>query len=351
MKDAIMSNQSVDSTPAPAPRRQFWSTPHGILLTIMWLVSTVAMTIMLLLGVRDTNRYSESRHMLQAGYVAALLWYLVRSGPCISQLPQLRPLISGWRYGAWIPVWVIAILFTLRVVSDVGEDILMLLIIVATVWILVAWRRQIRFRSVVQSLALALIVYLIGPLFINKGFISKSYLYLLLILVPPMYIAGGLLVDCTQLGGAQLSAKRYQTALLSLFWGCLLFVPLGLFNAADASPGLTGVNEWWMPVSFPWFSALVEETLFRLMIVSLCYFLLRPAFPRRAAVPIIIAVLFSAIIFGLGHGGTFLERLLGPGLLYGLPMAVVFARRDWEHAVGAHYMINMIPWLVVFLET
>jgi hypothetical protein len=32
-------------------------------------------------------------------------------------------------------------------------------------------------------------------------------------------------------------------------------------------------------------------------------------------------------------------------------MAVAFARRDWEHAVGAHYMINMIPWLMVFLET
>jgi hypothetical protein len=32
-------------------------------------------------------------------------------------------------------------------------------------------------------------------------------------------------------------------------------------------------------------------------------------------------------------------------------MAAIFARRDWEHAVGAHYMVNMIPWLMVFLET
>jgi hypothetical protein len=31
-------------------------------------------------------------------------------------------------------------------------------------------------------------------------------------------------------------------------------------------------------------------------------------------------------------------------------MAAVFVRRDWEHAVGAHYMIHMIPWLVLFLE-
>ena len=67
-------------------------------------------------------------------------------------------------------------------------------------------------------------------------------------------------------------------------------------------------------------------------------------------VPTIIAVLFSAIIHGLGHGGTFLENFLVTGLLYILPMAVVFARRDWEHAVGAHYMVDMIPWLMVLLD-
>jgi len=75
-------------------------------------------------------------------------------------------------------------------------------------------------------------------------------------------------------------------------------------------------------------------------LVSLCYFLLRPAFSKRPAIAIVCAVFFSAITFGLGHGGTLLESLLITGLLYGLPMAVIFARRDWEHAVGAHYMIN-----------
>jgi membrane protease YdiL (CAAX protease family) len=65
----------------------------------------------------------------------------------------------------------------------------------------------------------------------------------------------------------------------------------------------------------------------------------------------VCAVLFSAITFGLGHGGTLLERLLITGLLYGLPLAVIFVKRDWEHAVGAHYMINMISALMVFLET
>ncbi|KAF5426834.1 MAG: CAAX protease self-immunity [Candidatus Methanomarinus sp.] len=105
-----------------------------------------------------------------------------------------------------------------------------------------------------------------------------------------------------------------------------------------------------MPFSLPWFSAITEEAMFRLFLVSLVYLMLRPAFNKSPAVAVVSAVLFSAIIFGLVHDGTLLDRILITGLLYGLPMAVIFAKRDWEYAVGAHYMINMIPWVMVFLE-
>jgi hypothetical protein len=29
-------------------------------------------------------------------------------------------------------------------------------------------------------------------------------------------------------------------------------------------------------------------------------------------------------------------------------MAAAFTQRDWEHAVGGHYMVNMIPMVTVF---
>ena len=105
-----------------------------------------------------------------------------------------------------------------------------------------------------------------------------------------------------------------------------------------------------MPFSLPTFSGIAEETWFRLLLVSLFYLLLLPAIPKHPAIAVFAAILFSSIIFGLGHGRT-LDKFLTTGLLYGLPIAFLFVRRDWEHAVGAHFMINMIPWAMVFMET
>ena len=350
-----MLSKSVGSIQTPPSRFQRWSTPHHLSLTIIWLITTTAMVSMLWLGVRETGQYVEVRYVLQAGYVAALIWYLVRSGPPLNQLPELQPLLFPRRlFGAWIPVLGIALLLALTASSDAILVLFLIVTIVATVWILIAWRRQIRLRSVVQGLGLSLIIYFPALTFLKNGVIIREIFNFFLVFVPPMYVAGGLLVDHTNLGKVQLLAKRYRKAFESFVWGCLLFIPLGLTNAADGARDVTStwtwVSEWWMPLVTPLTSAIAEETWFRLLLLSLFYFLLRPAFSRRPAVPMIIAVLIIGITFGLLHERT-MYGFLVTGLLYSVPMAVVFVRRDWEHAVGAHYMINMVATLMAFLET
>jgi hypothetical protein len=233
------------------------------------------------------------------------------------------------------------------------QGILRPLLMLTTIWILIVWRREISLPTILLGLTVTTVAFLGGLPFFQNQSISKVFSVILLVFVTPMFAAGGLLSKRTGLRGSQLYAGGYRKAVVSFLWGCLLFIPLGLTNAAAGSPALrmTWVTRWWIPLSQPLFSGIVEEAWFRLFLVSLCYFLLRPAFNRRPAIALLCAVLFSAITFGMGHGGTLLERILVTGLLYGLPMAVVFARRDWENAVGAHYMINMIPTLMVFLET
>lgn len=346
-----MAERAKPSVTPPKLNKRVLFASHHIALITMWLLASGSLVITLFLGVRNTGQSLVERDVLQAAYVLALFWYLIRTGPSSEQLPDLSPLLlPKLRIGKLIPVIAIALLF---VAEFFGQGILLPLLMLATIWILIVWHREIGLPAVLLGLAATAIAFLGGLPFYQNQYIEKVGFIVLLVFTMPMFVAGSLLSKRTGLTGSQLYARRYREAVVSFLRGCLLFVPLGLTNAAAGSPGpgMTWVTRWWIPLSQPWFSGIVEEAWFRLFLVSLCCLLLRPAFSKRPAIALVSAVVFSAITFGLGHGGTLLERFLITGLLYGLPMAVIFAMRDWEHAVGAHYMINMIPTLVVFLET
>jgi hypothetical protein len=347
-----MTEEAKTPVTLPELNKRILFTPHTIALIITWLLTTVSLVLMLVGGVRNTGQFRFERNFLQVAYVLVLFWYLIRTGPPIEELPYSSPLVQPEpRLRRLIPVIVITLLF-LAELSGQGKGIVELLLMPAAVLVLIIWRREIGFPVILLGLGVATIAFLGGlPFYQNQAFGQVAFI-VFLVFVIPMFVAGGLLSKRTGLRGSQLYAGRYKKAMASFLWGCLLFVPLGLTNATAGSPGfpMIWVNRWWFPLSQPWFSGIVEEAWWRLFTVSLCYFLLRPAFRKRPAIPLVCAMLFSAIIFGLGHAGTFQERFLMTGLLYGLPLAVTFARRDWEHAVGAHYMINMIPTLMVFLE-
>lgn len=147
-------------------------------------------------------------------------------------------MLPRWEFGAWIPVLVIALQLTLTLVSADGASILWPLMMVASGPILLAWRKEIRLRSVVQGFAVALFAYQAGLQMANNGFISKFMVYFSPAFTFPMYVIGGLLYERTRLGRIQLLNGQYGKAVKSVLWGNLLFVPLGLINAAGGSPGM-----------------------------------------------------------------------------------------------------------------
>ena len=283
--------------------------------------------------------------LLHAAYV------VVRTGPSPGPLPEIEPpALSRSRFGPWIPASGVALMFALVVASDDGTDLLLLLMMPASLWILVAGWRKIRFSWVLQGIVLGLVAFVAGVPARDNGLLSDTALYLFPGFLPFMYLAGGLLLDRTGLSAVRMKEGRPVGALKSFLWGGLLVLPLGFFNVVDGpvADDLTWVTEWWMPLSLPWFSGIAEEAWFRLFLMGFCFFLLRPAFRTRPALAVAVTVVICGITFGLIHGRT-MERFLTTGLLYGVPMATVFARRDWEHAVGAHYMVNMPSWVVAFV--
>ena len=73
------------------------SSPQ-VVLTIAWILTTLGLLAMLKSGARHSGELEIARHSLHVFYVAALLWYLARTGPSLKQLPELRPvLLSRWR--------------------------------------------------------------------------------------------------------------------------------------------------------------------------------------------------------------------------------------------------------------
>ncbi len=350
-KKTLRTKKSKDPETPPELKKRVLFTPHRIALITMWLLTTVSLVVMLFIGVRYTDQFRTERYILHVAYVLALFWYLIRTGSSVKQLPDLSPLIlPKLRIGKLIPVIVIALLL---VAEFSGQGIVLLLLMLATIWIMVVWRREIELSPILIGLVITAIAFLGGLPFWQNQFVRQTVFIGLLVFIMPMFVAGDLLHKRTGLGGSQLYLRQYGKAMWSFLLGCLLFVPFGLLNAATGSPGsgITWVTHWWLPFSLPWFSGIAEEARYRLLLVTLCYFMLRPAFNKVPAIAIVFSVLFSGIVFGLGHGGNLMDRFLTTGLLYGLPMAVTYARRDWEHAVGAHYMINFIPWIMVFLTT
>jgi len=324
-------------------------SPHLVAIISVWLFTCGVMVWMLVMGIRDNGWYQFERFSLQVIYVTVVFWYLSQTGPNLAKLPEVQPiLLRGSVIGRWIPVVLVAWLF--YDVFETGDNLLPIMMI-ATIWILVAWRRKIRLYAVVLCISLALLALLAGLPFLLNNYVSPQFFTIFLVFALPMFIGGGIFLTRTELGGSQLLSGKFLEAVKSFLVGCLLFIPLGLFNAADGSFRVHWVTKAWMPITMPWFSGIVEEIWFRLFLVSLIYFLLRPAFRKTPTLAAVLAMLFSAITFGMGHDGSLFDRVVITGLLYGLPLAVIFSKRDYEHAVGGHYMINMIPTIMALFES
>ena len=169
-----------------------------------------------------------NRYILQVAYVLALFWYLIRTGSSVKQLPDLSSLIlPKLRIGKLIPVAIIALLL---VADFSGQGIVLLLLMLATIWIMVVWRRKIELSLILIGPVITAIAFLGGLPFWQNQFVGQTVFIGLLVFVMPMFVACDLLHKRTGLGGSQLYLRQYGKAMWSFLLGCLLFVPFGLFE-------------------------------------------------------------------------------------------------------------------------
>ena len=315
----------------------------------IWLITVIISIFLLYNNVRELENYQILRYALQTIYVLGLLSYLLSNG-------ETNLIITGDTNISTSPMKYLGLIFFILIsililFTNFGILILLLSLVIAALLIFIIKRKEIRIINLILGVALTIIGLVAGWPHMQNGFIPQTFFFALLIFVPFMFVSAGIINKNTKICKMHLIEYKYSQSVKNFLIGALTFIPLGLFNAASGSPGngMDYISNWGMVFTLPLFSGITEEIWYRLFLITFLYFVLLPFTKNRPKLIVTIVILFSAISFGLSHGRS-IESFLITGLLYGLPLALIFIRKNLEQAIGGHYMINLIPTLMVFLE-
>jgi hypothetical protein len=236
-----------------------------------------------------------------------------------------------------------------------GVAIYPLLLLIGILFILafrIIWhaRDRLNVRVVIIGISAGTVAGLAS--WAGPGFNSYTIFYLATI--PFLFVAGALLLDQSALSHIRIIEGEWRASLYGFAVGIVLSVPAALLNTLMGAGQIdVWVDAWWKP--FVAISpAITEEIWARLFLTTFLYLLLRTAEPERPKQALGAAIIIAAIIHSLTHLPT--AALLGPAglsylvvaFLYGVPMALLFVKRDLEHVVGYHFFIDFLRFISAF---
>jgi hypothetical protein len=138
--------------------------------------------------------------------------------------------------------------------------------------------------------------------------------------------------------------------LRGLLIGCVLGVPASLFNLlGNIQSQDTYIIHWWQPL-YAIVPAIAEESWARLFLVSFCYAVLRPVADVRPRRAVVVAILISILAFSSAHAGLNPFVIVIDGLLFSAPYALLLIKKDFEHAVGYHFITDFFRFVAAFLS-
>ncbi len=274
-------------------------------------------------------------------FIAALIWFLARKKPAVDDLPDLD-LFSGARPGFWLRVFLIflglGIAFFVGMMIGTGFSLLLVCGLMG-LGITIAWRKQLTGGVVWTGLAAGLISEL-GILFVGNG--DLSWAVANLVLIPPAFTAGALLLRHAKLGQIHVLEGKPAVGVQGFLFACLLAVPASLLNLlGNLQSQDTWIHRWWQPL-YAIVPGIAEETWARLFLVAVCYAILLPATNQRPRRALVVAILTSVIAHGFAHTGIDSFGIVIGSLLYSLPSALLLIKGSFEHAVGYHFMVDFV---------
>lgn len=283
-------------------------------------------------------------------FILGLTWALSRAKPAVMDLPEVE-ISAVKRTGFWVRTLLLflglGLAFFLGMIISFGFS-MMLVCGLSGLGVTLAWRRMMTWKIAGTGLAAGAISAL-SKVFLGDG--DLSFAIALLVTIPPAFTAGALLLRWTQLGHVRVLEGKPGLGVKGFLVGCVLALPPALLNVlGNIQSQDTWLSHWWQAFHAIQ-PAIAEETWARLFLVSFCYAVLRPVTnhkPRRA---IVVATLISVLGWGFAHeGGINPIGLFIGALLYGLPEVLLLIKKDFEHAVGYHFLIDFVRYGMAFLS-
>ncbi|MCB0078847.1 MAG: hypothetical protein KDD73_15655 [Anaerolineales bacterium] len=319
----------------------------AITLFILWLIASGLMLGGHLLRQPELGGLGTLAGLL---FIVGLILFLLRSPPQSSALPEIAPLLPLRRgYGATVAL-ILAVLILLFVVGLAVHPWLVLVIALTlmAVGLIVAYRSHV-------TPALVMVGLLAGGLcFALAWFSGQLDLFqgMYLACIPILFIGGGILTELTGLTPPHAVAGRWRLALKGFGWGALLALPAALLNVSSgAEPTDLWVDQRWEPM-VALLPAIAEEIWARLFMTTLLYALLRPTVNQRPNLALISALFIAALAHGLAHLPSVMivspaaAQMVIAALLFGVPMGLLFVKRDFDHAVGYHFLVDFVRFWV-----
>lgn len=284
--------------------------------------------------------------ILGVAYSLILIWWLAMDRPSAVDLPATLP-IAGFLPKFWPMLGFVTILaaaltaLTCLLLRD--GWLMMLLSIPLSMLIIIIWHKQV-IRKYIIAAGFTLLVLGIVEQVLGEG---QSSGLIIPIGAALMFLAGVLLLDRTRLTRIRLLDGNYLLAGKSFLWGCVLAVPPALLNLltlrlSPPSEFDRLFDRWWEPL-YAFQPGILEEIWARLLLTTLLYALLRPTSSEHPQRALVGAIAIAAFIHGAAHfPGSIANPLEGIfiALMYSIPLALLYVKRDLEHAIAYHFFID-----------
>jgi hypothetical protein len=301
----------------------------------IWIISILFFSLQPVFGFAN-NLIIKSVNYL---YVFSLIFLFIESDFLTERTLISEKFVNLKGYDIWGLLFVIVGATVLLLFIGLKSSVILIMAIVTfaiSVWIILKYRNLLTKSLITKGL-------IIGSLSAVAQYNFFPSLLAIFILVPFFYVAASLLNNKYKFTIIHFNNNSYRNLIKSFLIGCLLSMPMALSNLSDVmtTNPYNWINHFWKPV-LAFNFVLLEETWVRLFIVTFIFVLLISKTDKKF-ISIAIAIMISSTIFGLTHyPNVTIPNCINIAILYGLPLGVLLYKRDFETAVGYHFMINFV---------